>query len=379
MPRKTERRKVPGYDRVALVLQGGGALGAYQVGVFEVLDAAGYCPHWICGTSIGAINAAIIAGNDPDTRVPKLTEFWDAISRPDRWSPGGLADDARKLANQWHSLEAVTFGQPGFFRPRMTNPWFAPAGSPDAISYYDTGPLAGTLSAVVDLDRINDGDARLSLGAVNVQSGQQVYFDSARQAIGYEHIMASGALPPGFPPVLVGGEPYWDGGIVSNTPLETVLDDEPRVSTLCFMVDLFDAAGPVPAHMDEVLEREKDIRYASRAQRSIASYRRTHNLRRAVMAMWNRLPPAVRAEPTLQELAWTGCTTTMQIVHLIYQNTKYESASKDYEFSRASIAEHRQAGHSIAEKVIAEAPWTRPVPGHVGVVVHEYANRPAAG
>ncbi|MGH6959521.1 MAG: DUF3734 domain-containing protein [Dongiaceae bacterium] len=369
---------MPGYDRIALVLQGGGALGAYQVGVFEALDAAGYCPHWFCGTSIGGINAAIMAGNEPAARLPKLTEFWETISRPDGWGAGGLDDEARKLANQWHSFEAVTLGQPGFFRPRSVNPWLAPAASPDAISFYDTGPLAATLTTAVDLDRLNDGGTRLSLGAVNVLSGQQVYFDSARQAIGYEHIMASGALPPGFPPIFVDGEPYWDGGIVSNTPLDTVLDDEPRVSTLCFMVDLFDAAGPVPQHMDEVLEREKDIRYASRAQRNIASYRRIHNLRRAVTAMWNRLPPAVRAEPTLQELAWMGCTTTMQIVHLIYQNTKYETASKDYEFSRASIAEHRKAGRRIAQQAIAAAPWTRPVPPHVGVVVHEFANRPAA-
>jgi NTE family protein len=375
LPTHSRNLQRSGCERIALVLQGGGALGAYQVGVFEALDGAGYCPHWFAGTSIGAINAAIMAGNKPGDRVAKLEEFWAMISRPDGWTPLLRGDDARKLANQWHSLETVAFGQPGFFRPRPVNPWFGPAGSVGAISYYDTSPLAETLAKVVDLAQANAGGVRLSVGAVNVATGQQKYFDSARERIVYEHIMASGALPPGFPPVEIDGETYWDGGIVSNTPLDIVLDDEPRVSTLCFMVDLWDPEGPLPRNMDDVSEREKDIRYASRSQRHIAAYRRTHDLRRALHAMWTRLPPEARADPALDQLSWLGCTTTMQIVHLVYQNTKYETACKDYDFSRASIAEHRAAGRRDAEGALDERAWERPVPPHQGVVVHEYPAR----
>jgi NTE family protein len=372
------RARSPDYERIALVLQGGGALGAYQVGVFEALDKAGLCPHWVAGTSIGAINAAIIAGNPPGRRLARLGEFWDLISRPDGWEPSRLDEETRKFANQWHSLETVAFGQPGFFRPRGLSPWLAGAGTAEAVSYYDTAPLRDTLAQVIDLAELNSGNLRLSLGAVNIASGEPRYFDSQRDnsPIGYPHIMASGALPPGFPPVEVEeGQFYWDGGVVSNTPLDVVLDDEPRVNTLCFMVDLWDPYGPLPRSMDDVLEREKDIRYASRSQRNIAGYRRAHDLRRAVMALWQALPAAQRADPELQQLAWRGCTTTMQIVHLIYQNRKYETASKDYEFSRASIAEHRATGLADAGRALADRAWERPVPPHQGVVIHEYPPR----
>jgi len=364
-----------GYERIALVLQGGGALGAYQVGVFEALDEAGFCPQWFAGTSIGAINAAIMAGNKAPDRLTKLSAFWHAISRPDGWAGDGQGEVMRKLVNQWHASEAVVWGQPGFFRPRAIAPWLVPEGTADAVSYYDCAPLAETLGQVVDPAQINAGRVRLSVGAVDLASGRPRYFDSARDTISLAHIMASGALPPAFPAVEVDGAYYWDGGVVSNTPLDVVLDDEPRVNTLCFMVDLWDAVGPLPANMDDVLEREKDIRYASRSERNIAAYRRSHNLRRAVMAMWDRLPAEARADPALEQLSWLGCTTTMQIVHLIYQNTKYETASKDYEFSRASIAEHRAAGYRDARRALDEKPWENPVPPHQGVVVHEYPKR----
>lgn len=375
MAERPSGAKREGHDRIALVLQGGGALGAYQVGVFEALDAAGLCPQWFAGTSIGAINAAIMAGNKPRSRLNKLIEFWDGISRPDGWASGWGEGDLRKLANQWHALETVFQGQPGFFQPRPLSPWLAPAGTPEAVSYYDTAPLIDTLRDVIDVAEINRGTVRLSVGAVDVATGRQRYFDSARESISIAHVMASGALPPAFAAVEIDGDRYWDGGVVSNTPLDVVLDDEPRVSTLCFMVDLWDRVGPVPASMDDVLEREKDIRYASRSERHIAAYRRTHNLRRAVTALWNKLPATARADPTLEQLSWLGCTTTMQIVHLIYQNTKYETASKDYEFSRASIAEHRAAGHRDAKRALDERPWEKPLPPHQGVVVHEYPNR----
>jgi len=364
-----------GFDRIALVLQGGGALGAYQVGVFEALDETGFCPQWFAGTSIGAINAAIMAGNAPGEVGEKLSEFWERISRPDGWPVEPVGDEGRKAAGQWHALETVLYGQPGFFRPRTFGPFFSPPGTPGAISFYDTAPLADTLGTVVNFNRINDGGPRLTLGAVNIATGRQIYFDSAREAIDVRHVMASGALPPGFPPVEIDHELFWDGGVVSNTPLEVVLDDEPRVSTLCFMVDLWDPMGPLPLTLDDVNERQKDIRYASRSQRAIASYRRTHNLRRAVMAMWQKLPASARAEMELEQLSWLGCTTTMQIVHLIYQNEKYETESKDYEFSRASIAEHRAAGYRDAMRAIAERRWEEPVPPNVGVMVYEYPPR----
>jgi len=367
--------RIRGFDRIALVLQGGGALGAYQVGVFEALDETGFCPQWFAGTSIGGINAAIMAGNAPGEVGEKLSEFWERISRPDGWPVTPVGDEGRKAAGQWHALETVLYGQPGFFRPRTFGPFLSPPGTPGAISFYDTAPLVDTLAAVVDFGRINDGGPRLTLGAVNIATGRQVYFDSAREAIDARHVMASGALPPGFPPVEIDRELFWDGGVVSNTPLEVVLDDEPRVSTLCFMVDLWDPMGPLPRTLDDVNERQKDIRYASRSQRAIASYRRTHNLRRAVMEMWKKLPASARADLELEQLSWLGCTTTMQIVHLIYQNEKYETESKDYEFSRASIAEHRAAGYRDAMRAIAERRWEEPVPPNVGVVVHEYPPR----
>jgi NTE family protein len=370
-----ERRRARPFERVALVLQGGGALGAYQVGVFEALDEAGLCPQWFAGTSIGAINGAIMAGNAPGERAAKLDEFWQRISRPDGWLADPIHDEGRKLANQWHAWETVLYGQPGFFRPRMFGPFASPPGTPGAISFYDTGPLAESLRGAIDFGRVNNGGPRLSLGAVNLATGRQIYFDSARQAIDERHVMASGALPPGFPPVEIDRELFWDGGVVSNTPLEVVLDDEPRVSTLCFMVDVWDPMGPPPRTLDDVTEREKDIRYASRSERAIASYRRSHNLRRAVMALWSRLPAEARADPALEQLAWMGCTTTMRIVHLIYQNPKYATASKDYEFSRASIAEHRAAGRRDARRAIDESRWEEPVPPHLGVAVYEYPPR----
>lgn len=375
MNKKSPYKSKHGIERIALVLQGGGALGAYQVGVFEALDAGGFCPQWFAGTSIGAINAAIIAGNRPEQRLEKLSDFWKGISRPDGWQLSMLDEQSRKRTNQWHSFEAMVFGQPGFFYPRPISPWFSPAGSPEALSFFDTEPLRKSLAESIDFELINSGAVRLSLGAVNVRSGRQVYFDSKRCRIGHEQVMASAALPPSFAPVDVDGELYWDGGILSNTPLDTVLDDEPRVSTLCFVVDLWDPMGPVPRSMDDVLEREKDIRYASRTERHIANYRRTHDLRRAVTALWEALPAGQRADSAIEQLAWLGCSTTMQIVHLIYQNAKYETACKDYEFSRASIEQHRAAGLRDARRALDERLWEQPVPANQGVVVHQYPRR----
>jgi NTE family protein len=362
-----DKSLLPG--KVALVLQGGGALGAYQVGAYQALDEAGYEPEWFAGTSIGAINAAIMAGNPRERRLERLEAFWSTICRPLPFAPAeGLQ---RRLFNAWSAWTTTALGQPGFFAPRQVSPYLAQPGSLPAISYYDTSILRQTLEHVIDLDRLNSGAQRLSLGAVNVRTGRQVYFDTLRQKLGYEHIMASGALPPAFPPVEIEGEWYWDGGIVSNTPLDVVIAQLPRRSTLCFMIDLFDAEGPLPQVMDDVETRRKDIVYASRSERAVSAHRETHNLRRAVLALWDALTPEARQDPHLSALADLGCTTTMHIVRLVHRGGADELACKDYEFSSASFEEHRAAGYRDATRRLADPTWLQPVPPDTGVVVHD--------
>jgi len=369
MPAKRiEPIALPG--KVALVLQGGGALGAYQVGAFQALDEAGYMPEWFAGTSIGAINAAIMAGNAPPSRLAKLEEFWATICRSMPLA-APMPELGRRIFNAWSAWQTMALGQPGFFSWHSLSPWLAQPGTHAAISFYDTRELRRTLERVVDLDRINQREVRLSLGAVEIESGRQVYFDSHRQKIGYEHIMASGALPPAFPPVEVDGAWYWDGGIVSNTPLDVIIDQLPRRSSLCFMVDLFDSMGPRPQVMEDVEARRKDIMYASRSDRSIEAHRAMHNLRRAIMALWDRLPPEAQKDPHLNELGDLGCVTTMHIVRLVHRSEPGELASKDYEFSADSVREHRAAGYRDALAVLQNPTWLEPVPPDVGVVVHE--------
>jgi NTE family protein len=369
MPMKRiDATALPG--KVALVLQGGGALGAYQVGAFQALDEAGYAPEWFAGTSIGAINAAIMAGNAPSGRLAKLEEFWATICRsmPLAAPMEGLP---RRVFNAWSAWQTMALGQPGFFTWNSLSPWLAPPGSGAAISYYDTRELRRTLERVVDLDRINRREVRLSLGAVEIATGRQVYFDNSRQTIGYEHIMASGALPPAFPPVEVDGAWYWDGGIVSNTPLDVIIDELPRRSTLCFMVDLFDAMGPLPQVMEDVESRRKDIMYASRSDRSIEAHRSMHNLRRAIMALWDQLPPDAQKDSHLNQLGDLGCVTTMHIVRLVHRSEPGELASRDYEFSADSVREHRTAGYRDALAMLEKPTWLEPAPPDVGVIVHE--------
>ena len=364
---RIDKSLLPG--KVALVLQGGGALGAYQVGAYQSLDEAGYEPEWFAGTSIGAINAAIMAGNPRERRLERLEAFWSAICRPLPFAPeNGLP---RRLFSAWSAWTTAALGQPGFFEPRQVSPFLASPGTTQAISYYDTTALRRTLESVIDLDRINSGAERLSLGAVNVRTGEQVYFDTIRQKLRYEHIMASGALPPAFPPVEIEGEWYWDGGIVSNTPLDVVIGQLPRRSTLCFMIDLFDAEGPLPQVMDDVETRRKDIIYASRSERAIEAHRQTHNLRRAVLALWEALSPETKQNPHLSALADLGCTTTMHIVRLVHRSEPDELACKDYEFSSASFEEHRAAGYRDATRRLADPAWLQPVPPDIGVVVHD--------
>jgi len=290
-----DRRKAPArpasYDKkVALVLQGGGALGSYQAGVYEALSTSQYLPDWVAGISIGGINAAIIAGNAPEKRVERLRAFWEGITAPSSLWPVSYSE-ATSNHRRASALSALMFGQPGFFSPRSAMHW-VPGVTP--TSYYDTSALKDTLERLVDFDRINAHEIRFSVGAVNVRTGNFAYFDNAEMTIRPEHVMASGALPPGFPAVEIDGERYWDGGLVSNTPLQYVLEYIPRRSRLTFQVDLFHARGRQPTDLEEVSERAKDIRYSSRTRAITDMFRTMHDVRHNINRLWDQLPENLR-------------------------------------------------------------------------------------
>ena len=330
--------------RKALVLQGGGALGSYQAGVYEALSRHGHHPDWVAGVSIGAINAALIAGNAPGKRVERLHEFWHLVSSaPPQQLPSWFGD--RAMQNQWSANSATMFGIPGFFRPRVS-PLLLMGNAAPELSYYDTSPLRETLERLVDFDRINaPGGMRLSVGAVNIVSGDSRYFDSGETKIGPEHIMASGALPPGFPPVQVGTQFFWDGGLVSNTPLQYVLDAQPHTEALMvWQVDLFGARGAMPTTLSEVMERQKDITYSSRTRRNTDALAANLNLQQAIADLIDRLPPALRNDPSVAAVQAQLTHQPIDIFHLIYRDKPYENESKDYEFSRATVEEHWATG-----------------------------------
>jgi NTE family protein len=361
----------PGTERVALVLQGGGALGAYQVGVFQALDERGFTPNWVGGTSIGAINGALIAGNPPGRRLERLRRFWDTVVHEDPLDLRRMPATARQAYSYWSTMAALFTGRPGFFSPHPFIPFgVGDAGSTEMASFYDTAPLRALLLELIDFDQLNNGEIRFSVGAVHVTSGQLRYFDNAFQPIGIEHIMASSALPPGFPPVRVDGELYWDGGICSNTPLAMVLDDYPRVNTLCFMVDLWSARGAEPRSISQAMNRHKDILYASRSEQNIDTYLAMHHLRRIIMELYEHLPAQKRREPAMRKLAESGCHTTMDIVHLGNQARDWELALKDADFSRTAFDERRDLGYSDAARVLDLAAWMQPADPLAGVVVH---------
>jgi NTE family protein len=351
------------YDKtVALVLQGGGALGSYQAGVYEAIAGSEYPPDWVAGISIGAINAALIAGNRRERRVDRLREFWETITAPATlWPalPTGAAATDRHIG----AMHALLLGQPGFFTPRPPFDWLS--GRPP-VSYYDTGPLRATLERLVDFDRINAREMRFSVGAVNVRTGNFAYFDNAEITIRPEHVMASGALPPGFPPVEIDGELYWDGGLVSNTPLQYVVEYYPRRSRLTFQVDVFHASGPPPANLEDVNEREKDIRYSSRTRAATNNLHTVHNVRHAINELWEVLPEDLRALPVTKFLAGFSCVTTMDIVQLIDRPEHVQGPSKDYEFSRATMQARWARGLADAQATLLASPWLAPMPPEVG-------------
>src|SRR4051812_7884785 len=315
----------PATAQRVLVLQGGGALGSYQAGAYQALCHHDFEPDWIAGISIGAVNAAIIAGNAREKRVDRLKEFWEMVSAPVPWNPIGTGDRARSYFNETSAALIATFGVPGFFTPRFPPAPLWPQGSAQSLSYYDTAPLRATLERLVDFDRINDLKMRLSVGAVGVTSGNFKYFDNFEfrklgKKIGPEHIMASGALPPGFPSVEIEGEHYWDGGIASNTPLDFVLDEEVSKDLLIFQVDLFSARGPLPTSLLGAAEREKDIRYSSRTRMNTDKNRQLHNARKAVRALIEKLPEHLKDDPSVVHLREATKENTVTVVHLIYRS-----------------------------------------------------------
>ncbi|MDE1901199.1 MAG: patatin-like phospholipase family protein [Alphaproteobacteria bacterium] len=341
------QRERPPFECIALVLQGGGALGAYQGGVYQALSEAGIQPDWVAGISIGAINSALIAGNAPEQRVEKLRAFWESITIPQHVDISAFmhGDLAHGAVNQMYAGVSVMQGIQGFFKPRMVSPWLCPSGSVGATSFFDTSPLKSTLERFVDFDRINNDGMRFSVGAVNVRNGNFVYFDNARYTIAPEHIMASGALPPGFPPVEIEGELYWDGGLVSNTPLEWVLSSLPQKDTLAFQVDLWSARGSVPRDMSQVLTRQKEIQYSSRTRASTDRFRALQKRRYAIANLLDKMPDELKSSPDAQLLHPVAVRKVYNIVELIYHSQDYEGDFKDYEFSRASMENHWQAGY----------------------------------
>ncbi|RUP00514.1 patatin-like phospholipase family protein [Hyphomicrobium sp.] len=345
-------------EKKVLVLQGGGALGAYQGGAYEALAAQGLEPEWVAGISIGAINSALIAGNPPERRVKRLREFWDRVSSHLLLPPLATDNASRKLFNETSAALVASTGAPGFFDPRYPPALLMPPGTPQAISIYDTTPLKATLLELVDFDLLNSGKTRFSVGAVEVVTGNQVYFDSATETITPEHIMASGALPPGFPPVEIDGKLYWDGGIVSNTPLQYVLDGSiPRTDMCIFQLDLFSARGKMPENLFDVHTREKEIRYSSRTRMGTDYSQLIQSLRRAVRRLDGVLPDDIKSTSDWELLSTHSCNAAITVVHLIHRRAVYSTQSNDYEFSRYTVNEHWRAGIDDVEHTLSHPSW----------------------
>ena len=368
---KTESRGTP-IEQTVLVFQGGGALGAYQAGVYQALTEAGIEPDWVIGTSIGAINGTLIAGNKPGQRLARLQEFWGRPGHRDLfdqiWSPAFFG---AAFAN----LGTIMQGVAGFFQVNPHAPWgFQMPVGIERAAFYSTDPLKRTLAELVDFKHLNSKTTRLTVGAVNVRTGEMRYFDTRDMALGPEHAMASGALPPGFPAVRIDGEPYWDGGLYSNTPVEVVLDDKPRRSSLIFSVNMWQPHGSEPESIWQVLGRQKDIQYASRGKSHVARQEQIHRLRHVIRELGMRLPAGACNDPEVQELTAYGCHTTMHLVRLLSPRLDREDHTKDIDFSRAGITTRWRAGYEHARRVLAEKPWECEVDTLTGVVVHEFAD-----
>ena len=358
-------------DRVALVLQGGGALGAYQAGVYQAMHEAGLEPDWVSGVSIGAINAAVIAGNPPERRLPALRAFWEQITERKIWPFTPDGDVFRKARNAASCWATMLSGQPGFFAPQFPNPWLAFAGSRSATSYYDSKPLRDTLTKLVDFSLLNDRAIRFSVGGVNVLTGNFTYFDNAQEQIEAEHVMASGALPPALPMIKIGTDHYWDGGIVSNTPLQHLLDQDDGLNTLVFQVDLFSARGVLPRDIQDVLARHKDIMYSSRTRYNTDVFRRIHTWQMRLYQALLKIPEERLSDEERALKKELADLPEITILHIIYQQKAYEGHAKDYEFSGTSMREHWLSGYEDMRRTLKHQKWLAMPPPGAGIVVHD--------
>lgn len=360
------RTQLPG--QVVLVLQGGGALGAYQLGVYQAMDESGIQPDWVVGTSIGAINAALIVGNPPERRYRRLLEFWSRVTDQTRLDSTAPWPGWNKTLAE---LTTIAHGIAGFFQPNPAS-WLGPLArlGVDRASYYLVAPLRETLASLVDFDLLNAGHPRLTVGAVNVCTGAMRYFDSRDQRLSVEHILSSGALPPAFPAVRIDGEPYWDGGVYSNTPVEVVMDDKPRRSSVIFSVQMWNPTGPEPETIWQVSERQKDIQYASRTDSHIARQQQIHRLRHVIRELVKRLPEAERATDEVKELAAWGCNTTIRLIKLAAPRLDGDDQLKDIDFTPAGLAARQKAGYQDAMRAIAARPWEAPIDPIQGMTVY---------
>ena len=364
----------PRCRRVALVLQGGGALGAYQAGVYQALHEGDIQPDWISGVSIGAINAALIAGNPPERRMERLTEFWESITARSIWAFTPDGNVFRQMRNATSSLMSASFGQPDFFKPRFPGPWFSVPGAEAATSYYDTAPLCETLRKLVDFDLLNASDIRFSVGAVNVATGNLVHFDNTNEVIGPEHILASGALPPAFPMVKISNDHYWDGGIVSNTPLQYLLNHEDGLNALVFQVDLFNARGAMPSDISAVMGRLKDILYSSRTRHNTDVFRKVHTWKARLREALLKMPQELMSAEDHRMLEELEHQPEMTILQLIYQQKAYEGHAKDFEFSATSMREHWTSGYEDTKRTLKHQDWLVIPPPGGGIVTHDVHN-----
>lgn len=380
-PPEAPKRCATKFESIALLLQGGGALGAYQAGVYEALVERGIEPTWIAGISIGSINSAIIAGNAPGDRIAKLRMFWEGVTSGNAalngWAGLFSGASARGFMNQFSASEALVNGVPGFFKPRMPPPPLRPAGSAGATSWYDTSELRSTLAQLVDFGRINAKEMRFSIGAVNVKTGNFAYFDNAKDVIRPEHVMASGALPPAFPAIEIDGEFYWDGGMVSNTPLDWVLSTRSDLDTLVFQVDLWSARGALPRDIIEVSVRMKEIAYSSRTRAATDEFRRAQALHGIFNELLAKMPPELAATPQARLLAKASDPAVYNIVQLIYRSPNYEGQSKDYEFSRQTMNDHWSAGYRDAIETLSH-PEVLTLP-RIGVEVYDFLSKKSIG
>ena len=362
---------VRNYEFIALVFQGGGALGSYQAGVFEGLSEAGIEPNWMSGVSIGAINASIIAGNKPEDRVAKLKEFWETVTDHGYASHLAGNDDMRTFHNMTSAFMSMISGIPGFYKPRMMSPWQQVPGQAGATSHYDTSDLKDHLNSLINWDILNSDSHRLSVGAVNVRTGNYKYFDTALERLGPEHIMASGALPPAFPAMKIGSEFYWDGGIVSNTPLQYLLELHKLHKALVFQVDLFNARGDMPKTMPEVMSRQKDIMFSSRTRNATTRYKKIHDLQIQLRDALSRIDPAKWTAADKLMLEELQDTPQINVLQLIYHHADYEGDSKDYEFSKWTMREHWAAGLEDARRTLSHPDWLKLPDQSIGMTVHD--------